>query len=143
MSKHISSGSVAIWLILVAFFISFVLFLPIPYFHQDSGWFMGPSIGARMMAKDGDTFGEAGDSLMTTYIKHSVESPFGLNCETDLDCTTIHVRNQCKSYCAATSPDNKDVISRLENNRVCDPAMWKQEVINCRCILNKCITVEY
>lgn len=141
MTNKFESGSLAFWLVFISIILSFLIFVPLPHYHHDQGWFMGPSIGARII--DDSTHAAPIDRVVASYISASLESPYEIDCETDLDCNVINVRNQCQTYCADNSASNSEVTQKLEKNRVCDPAKWKPDFTNCRCVFNKCATIEY
>lgn len=119
----------------------FIMFIPLPHYNQDQGWYQGPSVAARLLGANEP--GAPVEQVYFSLIQSSIKSPFELSCLTDEECTTYNVANQCRSYCASQSDQNADTTKQLGNNRVCDPAGWRPEKLNCRCILKKCIEVSY
>lgn len=113
-----------------------ILLMPIPHYYSDGTTAPGPSFLAQMLGEKSE-----GVAMTTVYYENMtsrVESPYSLTCQTDLDCQTIAVRNQCTLYCGNNDPANQNVTEQLERNRVCDPAGFKIEDLNCRCILGSC-----
>jgi hypothetical protein len=130
-------GSAFLIISLAALFvIILVLFIPLPHYFPDGTTSSGPSIIAQLLGEKSE-----GESIISVWSKNltgRVESPYTLTCQTDLDCQTVTVRNQCQSYCANFDPNNSDVTEKLERNRVCDPASYAPRDLGCKCVLGSC-----
>lgn len=110
--------------------------MPMPHYNTERGWFQGPSFGQQFMGEKAD--GVAIGNVWYENIAGRVKSPFELTCESDLECQTLTVRNQCQSYCGNSDPENKETVKKLERNRVCDPGSFAPKDLNCRCVLGSC-----
>jgi len=133
--------SLTFFLLIGFLLVIFSTFVPLPHYNVDNGWYQGPSIAARMLGADEP--GAPIEQVYSVFLKAAVQSPFELNCEIDSDCKILNITNQCKAYCANTFQGNIDTAGKLSNNRVCDPAKWVAPSQNCKCVLKKCISVNY
>lgn len=122
--------------LIIIFAVLSVLFIPLTHYRKDGSTYAGPSFIASILGEKSD-----GVPITEVYSKNftqRVESPFNLTCQSDLDCQTIVVKNQCKSYCANLEAENESSKEKLERNRVCDPAGYPNTQLNCKCILGSC-----
>lgn len=61
------------------------------------------------------------------------------SCIADTDCERYIVYNQCKVYCANKDEANLQIIKKLEETKLCDPALWFAPPLNCGCVNNQCV----
>lgn len=118
---------------------AFILFMPIPHYSANTGWYQGPSIAGRLLGETQK--GAPIEQVYWTVFRSSVETPYSIFCQEDSDCTKYTVLNQCKIYCGNNDTGNSEVSRRLENNRVCDTGSWKKPAVDCRCVLSRCINI--
>ena len=133
-------GSAPLILLIIAFIVTIgIAVTPIPHFLPETGWYPGPSIVQKILgAKDP---GLSAEKVLTDFTKANIESPYKLTCQTDLDCKTYKILNQCQIYCGNISSENDSVSESLSKNRVCDPASWIPSKLDCRCILGSCLNI--
>ena len=134
------TGLSSISLLLIgAGIVVFTLFIPLPHYDLNKGWYSGPSLAIRLLGSYEK--GSPIDQVYKTVADAIIKSPFETTCTSDSDCGTYTVVNQCKVYCANLDGENATKVSQLEKNRVCDPAFWSRPKINCSCVLNRCVTL--
>ena len=119
--------------------IIFTLFIPLPHYDIDTGWYNGPSLAVRFLGSYEK--GSPIDQVYKVVAEAIVKSPFEISCDSDSDCGTYTVVNQCKIYCGNLSGENANKVTQLEKNRVCDPAFWTRPALSCSCVLNRCVTL--
>jgi len=135
-----SAGASAIFYLLVAIgFIIVFLAMPYPHYNTLNGsWFLGTSIANRAMGQE-ESVGLSLDELVVKVTRASVTSPLDISCTTNADCKQYLIVNQCTSYCGNRSDENENAVIQLNNQRVCDPALWARPRGDCGCVAGKCI----
>ncbi len=118
--------------------IALILLAPYPYYAPENvSWHIGPSLLGRSIGNTDE--GKPLDKIVGNVLMSSITSPFEIACETNSDCTTFAVSNQCKVYCANGDPGNQHTVEQLEKDRVCDAGMWRKPDVKCYCVFQKCI----
>lgn len=135
-------GSAIFYLLIVLSFVIVLLAMPFPHYQQSTkAWFLGESIGSKIIGtspKDGVPLYKVASEIA----RSSVASPLDIACTNDEDCMVYRVVNQCKVFCGNKSSENNVAVSQLDVRRICDPKMWKTPALDCKCLANRCISLE-
>lgn len=139
MRQYFGASSIFYLFVGLSFLLIFLL-APYPYFQNEgSYWFLGASVGSRLIGRE--DVGVPLDQVAVKISYASISNPFNTECENTSDCKKYEVTNQCKIYCGSTVSDNITVMSQLNNNRVCDPALWGKPKTTCTCLSGKCVSL--
>lgn len=136
-----SRGASGLFYLIVGIaFIIILLIIPYPHYNpENSSWYMGASIARRLSgAKDP---GLPLEVVFEKVTKGVLTSPLEITCTENKDCVSYPVVNKCQVYCGNTSPANKSSITKLNNQRICDPAAWRRPTIECACIHGSCVNL--
>lgn len=140
MKQYLGSSAIFYFLVAASFII---LFLAVPYPHYNDstgGWFLGTSIGGRLLGNK--TSGIPLEKVIISVTEASVKSPLSLECTSNEDCKEYVALNQCQVYCGNLLEANSSAIAQLNNQRVCDPSGWARPKVDCKCISGRCLSLE-
>jgi hypothetical protein len=128
-------------LLVVISLIVFFLLVPYPYYEPaESRWFLGASVGARLGGAREN--GVPLEKVFEKVTKATITNPLEITCSSNADCKNYVVPNQCRIYCGNTNEGNTRIQTILGNNRVCDPATWREPPTNCSCVYGNCVDLE-
>lgn len=137
-------GSGIFYLLIASSFVLLLLLAPFPHYSPGlKAWFLGESIGSKMIGTgSGQKDGVPLYKVASEIARASIASPLDISCTSDSDCMEYKVTNQCKIFCGNGSSENNVAVAQLDVRRICDPKMWKTPALDCKCLANKCISLE-